>query len=237
MSRRIFIGDIQGCRTELETLLETLRFDPGSDRLHPVGDLVNRGPDSLGTLRLLQQLDARAVLGNHDLHLLRVARGLRTRSESDTFDEVLAASDRETLLAWLASLPFLRATPELYQVHAGLHPRWSDPERVLAGLDPLIPHPDVAFATRVRECTASGAWREEEAPAEARRPWFEFYDAESHGGRTVVFGHWAARGLVEAPHLRGLDSGCVWGGKLTAWIDEEDRIVQVDARRAYAHIR
>jgi len=75
--RRIFVGDIQGCRVELERLLEELRFDPASDELHPVGDFVNRGPDSLGVLRVCRALGAGGVLGNHDVLLLRVARGLR----------------------------------------------------------------------------------------------------------------------------------------------------------------
>ena len=236
MSRRIYIGDIQGCRAELEALLEELRFDPSSDRLHPVGDLVNRGPDSLGTLRLLRDLDVPAVLGNHDVHLLRAAHGLRRLSESDTLDEVLAAPDRGALLEWLARLPFVRASDDLYQVHAGLHPSWADPVRALAGLDPLLPHPDVDFATRARECTPDGEWRASETASRDVRPWFEFYDAARHGGRKVVFGHWAARGLVEEEHVRGLDTGCVWGGRLTAWIAEEDRLVHVPARRAYARI-
>lgn len=234
MTRRIFIGDIQGCRVELEALLEKLRFDPSTDRLHPVGDLVNRGPDSLGTLRRLRELDARAVLGNHDLHLLRVAEGLRSLSDGDTFGDVLAADDREPLLAWLADQPFLRTSRGVFQVHAGLHPEWSSPKRRLAGIDPREPHQDTDFATRVRECTAKGEWRAGEGTE--RRPWFEFYDAARHDGRTVVFGHWAARGLVEEPHVRGLDTGCVWGGKLTAWVPEDDRFVSVPARRAYATI-
>src|SRR5688572_749323 len=106
--RRIFIGDIQGCREELERLLEAVQFDPAADELEPVGDLVNRGPDSLGTLRLLRGLDAGGVLGNHDLHLLRAAHGTRELGPRDTLAEVLAADDRDELLAWLAERPFVR---------------------------------------------------------------------------------------------------------------------------------
>src|SRR6185436_12949648 len=84
MPRRIFIGDIQGCREELEALLEKLRFDPVADVLCPVGDLVNRGPDSLGVLRLLKRLGAASVLGNHELHLLQIAAGLREPRRNDT---------------------------------------------------------------------------------------------------------------------------------------------------------
>ena len=90
MTRRIFIGDVQGCRAELEDLLREVGFDAAHDELHPVGDLVNRGPDSLGTLRLLRELDAGGVLGNHDLHLLRVAHG--TRELARTFSPGLRKS-------------------------------------------------------------------------------------------------------------------------------------------------
>src|SRR6185436_16094433 len=102
MLRRIFIGDIQGCREELEALLEKLRFDPVADVLCPVGDLVNRGPDSLGVLRILEDLDVPGVLGNHDLHLLQVAAGLRQTRRTDTLEGVLASPERTILLGWLA---------------------------------------------------------------------------------------------------------------------------------------
>jgi len=236
MPRRIFIGDVQGCREELERLLERLRFDPSTDVLHPVGDLVNRGPDSLGTLRLLKALDAQAVLGNHDLHLLQVAAGLRRERRRDTLAAVLAAEDREELLAWLAALPFVRRLEDLWLVHAALHPRWTDPVAALAGADPLAPTPAALFAVRARYCDPEGRLpeRDDGPPGPPFRPWHELYRPEDHGGRTVVFGHWSVQGLLVRPHLRGLDTGCVWGKELTAWIAEEDRIVAVPARRAYA---
>ena len=234
MERRIFVGDVQGCRAELELLLEELAFDPDRDGLFPVGDLVNRGPDSLGTLRLLNDLGARPVLGNHDLHLLRVSQELRELAPTDTLSELLGAPDCDDLLTWLANQPFLRRFPDLYLVHAGLHPEWRAPEDELAGLDPFVPDERTDFATRVRRCDARGG-REGASEAELE-PWFHFYDPSRHGGRSVVFGHWAARGLVSEPHLRGLDTGCVWGGRLTAWIAEEDRLVSVPATRAHARI-
>ena len=94
-SRRIFIGDIQGCLIELEQLLEALDFDPAKDVLHPVGDLVNRGPDSVGVLRLLKSLNAKGVLGNHDVHLLRTAAGMRRPGPDERMECVLEADDRE----------------------------------------------------------------------------------------------------------------------------------------------
>ena len=235
MGRRIFVGDIQGCREELEQLLELLRFDPAADTLEPVGDVVNRGPDSLGTLRLLIRLGAGGVLGNHDVHLLRVAAGLRTQGRKDTLDEVMAAPDRRELLDWLSARPFAKSFGDILLVHAGLHPSWGDPVTRLSGLDPLTEHPDLRFAVTVRWCTASGEvpGGDEEPPAGAAfKPWFDLWPLR--GGLTVVFGHWARRGLVLRPGFRGLDTGCVWGGRLSAWIAEEDRVVDVPARRAWA---
>lgn len=234
MARRIYVGDVQGCRDELERLLEAVAFDPAGDTLEPVGDLVNRGPDSLGALRLCESLGAGGVLGNHDVHLLRVAAGRRALRSGDTFEDVLHAPDRDALLAWLAARPFFRSWPDVWLVHAGLDPRWTDPARVLAGADPLAPGEDADFAIRVRHCTKDGERpdRDDPPPPPPFAPWFAHW--RGRGAPTVVFGHWAQRGLVREPGFRGLDTGCVWGGKLTAWIAEEDRLVHVPAARAYA---
>ena len=235
--RRIFVGDIQGCREELEALLEKVRFDPAADELHPVGDLVNRGPDSLGTLRLLRGLKAGGVLGNHDVSLLRVDAGLRELRSGDTTADVLAADDRPELLAWLRALPFCRKWDDVWLVHAALHPAWADPERELSGLDPLASDERIDFATRARATTREGKLSKQDPPAPGGRfrPWFEhWFESRVGDRRTVVYGHWARMQLVLRPKLRGLDTGCVWGGKLSAWIAEEDRIEQVPARRAYA---
>lgn len=236
MQRRIFIGDIQGCRAELELLLERVRFDPASDALEPTGDLVNRGPDSLGTLRLLSRLGAGGVLGNHDLHLLRAARAGRALRPRDTLGEVLAADDSEQLLDWLAARPFTRSWSDVFLVHAGVSPSWMDPQSLLAGRDPLRADAELDFATRARFCDASGRRpaHDDPPPGQPFRPWFEWPRVPALQGRTLVFGHWAMRGLVVSPGLRGLDSGCVWGGALSAWIAEEDRVLSVPARRTYA---
>jgi bis(5'-nucleosyl)-tetraphosphatase (symmetrical) len=238
MARRIFVGDIQGCRDELERLLEAVRFDPAADVLEPVGDLVNRGPDSLGTLRLLIELKAQGILGNHDLHLLRAARGQRALRATDTFQDVLEASDREHLLQWLAERPFVRVWRDVFLVHAGLSPNWKDPEALLGHRDPLRADEEIDFATRVRFCDGEGRRpaSDDPPPPAPFRPWFDWPRQPALAGRTIVFGHWAVRGLVIEPGLRGLDSGCVWGKSLSAWIAEEDRVVSVRARRAYAPI-
>lgn len=233
--RRICIGDIQGCREELEELLEKLRYDPAGDELQPCGDLVNRGPDSLGVLRLLKQLGAQGVLGNHDVHLLRAAKGLRPKKKRDTLQAVLAADDRDELLAWLEAKPFVRAWDDLLLVHAGVSPAWSDPVARLSGLSPYAEHADLAFAVTVRHCDARGARPDPEplSPVAAWRPWWEHWQARLGETRTVAYGHWAMAGLVCRDRVRGLDTGCVWGGWLTAWIADDERFVQVRARRAY----
>ncbi len=236
MQRRIFVGDIQGCRSELERLLEKVAFDPASDELHPVGDFVNRGPDSAGVLRLCRELGAGGVLGNHDVHLLRSAHGLRKMRAEDTLQDVLDAPDRDELVAWLAKRPLVRAWDDVLLVHAGLDPSWKDPIALLSNIDPLGNTPNLSFAISARYCDEHGArpaadWP---PPPPQYKPWYEFYPRDPSDRRTVVYGHWARNGLVIRPQVRGLDTGCVWGGKLTAWIAEEDRIVQVDALRAYA---
>lgn len=235
-NRRIFIGDIQGCRDELERLLSVLRFDPDRDTLEPVGDLVNRGPDSLGTLRLLKSLDAGGVLGNHDLHLLATRRGARTPKPGDTLAPLLAAPDCEDLLAWLRAKPFIKAWPGIFLVHAGLSPAWSDPVAELTGLNPEVRHPNIDVATRVRWCDEQGRMPQPETDppkAPGFRPWHEHMEGRFKE-TTIVFGHWARPGLVKRPGLRGLDTGCVWGGRLTAWIPEDDSFVSVPASRQYS---
>ena len=235
MKRRIFVGDIQGCREELERLLAIVKFDPLNDALEPVGDFVNRGPDSLGTLRLLKSLDAGGVLGNHDLHLLAARRGTRVLKPTDTLIDILDAPDAGELLAWLRARPFIKRWPDVILVHAGLSASWSDPVAALVGLDPETPHPNIDIATRLRWCDDQCATPVIEADpptSSGFKPWFEHLDGRF--SETIVFGHWARLGLVKRPGFRGLDTGCVWGGRLTAWIAEEDSFVSVPAARAYA---
>ena len=204
--RRIFIGDIHGCLEPLERLLEAVEFRAGTDELYPVGDLVNKGPDSVGVLERLIDLGARPVIGNHDL------RWLQTGRLTDP-----------ALVAWLEAVPTTRVFDDIILVHAALHPHWTVDD--LGRLDDR----QRDFAVSVRYCTADGATPEIDwpPPAPPYLPWDEFYTGEHF----VVFGHWARRGLDRTERVLALDSGCCYGGALSAWVAEEDRTVQVPAVR------
>jgi len=258
------IGDVQGCFEQLQALLRAIGFDRGRDRLWFVGDLVNRGPASLATLRFVRDLgeSAATVLGNHDLHLLALAQGFAKPRADDTLDDVLTAPDRDELLDWLRRLPMIRVENRNVLVHAGLLPQWSvakaktlaaeveaklrgpgyrdflaqlygsRPERWsddLQGTDRLRV---IANAmTRMRFCTPEGAM-EFHSKGEATQappgylPWFEVESRES-ADHTLICGHWSALGLRMRPALLLLDSGCVWGGKLSAVRLEDRRLYQV----------
>ncbi|MGA0023400.1 MAG: symmetrical bis(5'-nucleosyl)-tetraphosphatase [Burkholderiales bacterium] len=255
------IGDIQGCYDQMRRLLDTAGFDPLHDHLWLVGDLVNRGSQSPEVLRYLRGLGDRAVavLGNHDLHLLVVAAGVRKPHRDDTLDALLAAPDREELLDWLRRQRLMHAGNGYAMVHAGLLPQWSiaqalalarEVETALQGPDygeflnhmygntPAQWHEELAgydrlrvivnAMTRLRLCTADGTMEFthktglDGAPA-GYLPWFDV-PARASNATPVVFGHWAALGLKLRQDILGLDSGCVWGRRLTA-VRLEDRCV------------
>jgi bis(5'-nucleosyl)-tetraphosphatase (symmetrical) len=121
------VGDIQGCLQPLKSLLRAVKFHPDQDVLWSVGDTVNRGPKSLKTLRFLYKMRRSlvTVLGNHDLHLLAVAAGVRNASRSDTLDDILAARDRDELLEWLTQQPLIHHEHGHTLVHAGIPPQWT----------------------------------------------------------------------------------------------------------------
>ena len=227
------------CLSELEDLLDRVAFVPASDRLTFVGDLCRRGPDSAGVVRLAMELGARAVLGNHEARLLAknafepATRGstVDVAREPNKTQECVGASieeapDREELGAWIAALPLVLRDDDVLVVHAAVPPSlWNDSS--------AEPRPDERdFALSARYCDDQGRRPPKDwpAPAAPYAPWHAHY----RGQHRVVYGHWARQGLHVADRLRGLDSGCVYGRELSAWIAEEDRIVQVKARRAYA---
>ena len=258
------IGDVQGCWVELQRLLESVGFQPGRDRLWLVGDLVNRGPQSLEVLRFVRGLGDAAitVLGNHDLHLLALARGHVKPRDDDTLQAVLQAEDRDELLHWLMQQPLLHREGDTLLVHAGLLPQWDadQAEALAADVQAALrgPEPDrflsqlygsqprawcdalqgadrlrviVNAMTRMRFCSASGEmeFASKGEATDAPRgylPWFEV-PGRASAATPVVCGHWSALGLRLAPGLLALDTGCVWGGQLTAVRLEDRKITQV----------
>jgi bis(5'-nucleosyl)-tetraphosphatase (symmetrical) len=260
------IGDVQGCFATLLKLLETLAFKRDRDQLWFVGDLVNRGPHSLEVLRFVRELGQRAltVLGNHDLHLLAVAYEQARLKPKDTFRDVLEASDRDDLLAWLRHRPlfYYDAWRRVILVHAGLPPQWTpgiaqagatEAETMLRGPsyveclqrieDNTSSRWSVALSrwerfgytinclTRLRYCDADGrlALAEKGSPGTQRPPylpWFQFSN-RACAEQTVLFGHWSTLGAYTAHGIYALDTGCVWGGTLTALCVETKERVSV----------
>ena len=252
----------------LRRLLDAFGFDRARDRLWFVGDLVNRGPDSLATLRLVKDLGEAAVtvLGNHDFHLLAVAAGGAKKHRSDTLDAVLDAPDREELLAWLRQQPMLHVQGKWAMVHAGLLPQWSiaqartlarEDEAALRGEDwrEFLAQlygdtPDswsenlrgadrlrviVNAMARMRFCTAEGVieLRTKGETAMAPPGFFPWFDAPGRASRdhTLICGHWSMLGLKLRPDLVALDSGCVWGGSLSALRLEDRKLFQISCEQ------
>jgi bis(5'-nucleosyl)-tetraphosphatase (symmetrical) len=258
------IGDLQGSNSSLQKLLAAISFDARRDRLWFVGDLVNRGTESLQCLRFVRALGdgAVTVLGNHDLHLLCVAEGAARLRNGDTLQSVLDAPDREELLDWLRHRPMLYIEGEHVLVHAGLLPQWSvGKAKVLAqevesalrssgrrdflaamygnqpdcwseglkGFDRL--RVIVNAMTRMRLCTPGGRmeFSHKGEPANypsGYLPWFDVPLRKS-ADSTVICGHWSALGLKVEHNLLSIDTGCLWGGALTAVRLEDRKIFQI----------
>jgi bis(5'-nucleosyl)-tetraphosphatase (symmetrical) len=267
-----FIGDVQGCCAPLKTLLAQLGFSPSRDHVHVLGDLVNRGPDSLGVLRLLRDLEGSAtcLLGNHDLHLLAVSCGVRSPHRNDTVAPILNAPDRDDWLTWLRHRPLAAWAHGWLMVHAGVLPQWTRQQTLdlAAEVQAALQAPDwsqhlhtmygntpdqwhdtlqgddrrrciINALTRLRFCDAQGrmefASKEGAGGApEGYMPWFEV-PGRCTAGTPVAFGHWSTLGLIQRPDLLALDTGCVWGGALTAaCLDDAGRVsvVQVPCPQA-----
>lgn len=272
------IGDLQGCAHEAQLLIERIFATAGNDAgILFVGDLINRGPDSLGALRRMKALaeasDGRidALLGNHDLHLIAVAAGAQRLGKSDTLDEILAAPDRDELVDWLRRRPLAMWVDRHLLVHAGVAPQWdaaqalalagevesalrgdgwidflgamygNAPARWDDGLEGMARLRCIVNAlTRMRLCEADGTMDFQHKESDAGPagsgllPWFDLPGRRTQDV-TVVFGHWSALGLVQRPGLIGLDSGCVWGGKLTAVCLDDRSLLQVDCPEYREH--
>lgn len=258
------IGDIQGCYYAFQSLLERIGFDVRSDELWLVGDIVNRGSGSLEVLRwcFQHQEHLKIVLGNHDLHTIAVAHGIRPPNKSDTIQSILDAPDADDLLNWLRHQPLMVKNEQYMMVHAGLLPQWQaeaafgyakEVETALQsnnymdflcnmyGNSPNIWMDDLTgfdrlrvitnAMTRIRVCAADGALDfnfKGELPdvPEGYVAWFDWPDRASDS-QPIIFGHWSALGLQQRNNVFALDTGCLWGGALTAMCLETKQIIQV----------
>ncbi|WGT63078.1 symmetrical bis(5'-nucleosyl)-tetraphosphatase [Variovorax paradoxus] len=271
------IGDIQGCDSALQKLLDTIGFSPSRDTVVLLGDLVNRGPDSAAVLRRVQGYGASALslLGNHDLHLLGVAHGARKPSRKDTLAGLLEAPDSEALLEWVRqqhmALHMQIGGGDLLMVHAGVLPQWTVGETLVlaAEVESVLRGPAlgeflltmygnepaqwsdtltgsarlraiVNALTRMRFCSAEGVMEFETKDGAATAPdgfmpWFDVPGRKT-ANATVAFGHWSTLGWLSRPDLLSTDTGCVWGGCLSAvrigaTLDERE-LIQVKCEQA-----
>jgi bis(5'-nucleosyl)-tetraphosphatase (symmetrical) len=247
------VGDVQGCCDALERLLAEIDFSPSRDQLVLVGDLVNRGPGSLATLKRLRGLGdaATCLLGNHDLHLLAVAHGVRKPRKDDTLDDILGSKKRDEWLDWLRHRRMAHRLDGWLLVHAGVVPQWDAAATLdLAGeVEALLRSRDlpdmlqqmygnepaqwsdtlhgaerwrfiINVLTRIRFCTPDGRLelKSKEGAGAAPpgcQPWFDIATRRTRGV-PMAFGHWSTLGRIDRPDLLALDTGCVWGGQLSA---------------------
>lgn len=252
MSKIYAIGDVQGCAPSLKSLVKKL---PKNSKMIFLGDLVNRGPDSLGALRQLKSLQesgrAECILGNHDLHLLAIDAGLRKPKGLDTIEPILSAPDRKELIQWIRNRPMALSNGNVLTVHAGVLPQWDlqqtiecaqEVEKTLRGKsykdflanmygntpnkwnNKLKGYERLRVITnaltRMRFCTPSGQMEFEskeglEQGPKGYIPWFTVPNRKTRDVLTY-FGHWSTLGLLRQHNVIGLDTGCVWGGKLSA---------------------
>ena len=270
------IGDIQGCYTELQNLLNEINFNEKNDQLWFVGDLVNRGPKSLQTLRFIKSLgvSAKIVLGNHDLHLIAASKNIRPISNKDTIKEILTADDADELINWLKSRPLLLTDTDLgfTMVHAGIAPQWTldtaknfakECESILQNekIDDFLMHmygdkPNIwsdsieGYArqrfiincfTRIRFCTIDGALDLDikVAPGSQKKsliPWYALPNRKTIDNK-IIFGHWSTIHLgvennFKKYNVYPVDTGCLWGGQLTAMRLDVEKIFSVTSEQS-----
>ena len=211
MAQTIVIGDIHGCYDELVALLELVQLK-SDDRLIAVGDLIVKGNKNQEVLdRFMGDSRFTSVIGNHDLALLRHWRGENgslKKSQAETAKEL--ESHSKAYCDYLASLPFMIDLGDFLVVHAGVRPGISLDNQSLEDLTELR-------TLGLDRTSRTGI------------PWFQVYDSE----KVVLFGHWPTAEPTRAPHAIGLDTGCVYGNRLSAFILETKEIVSVPAFRAY----
>jgi len=213
--RQIIIGDIHGCIEELLMLLKKVNYDDNNDELFFVGDLINKGPESLKVLELCLEKKVRFVLGNHELGFIR---NYHQKSNSKYFAKLANefGDSLEFWIHWLESQPLYIEEDKFLLVHAGLVP------------GKTLSQTDSRYLTSIRTWDGKGL----DIKNESNPPWFDFYNEN----KLVVFGHWAKRGLVLEDNVIGLDTGCVYGGELSALILPEKKLLHVKALKCYCPI-
>ncbi len=270
------IGDIQGCYTELQNLLNEINFNEKNDQLWFAGDLVNRGPKSLQTLRFIKSLgvSAKIVLGNHDLHLIAASKNIRPISNKDTIKEILTADDADELINWLKSRPLLLTDTDLgfTMVHAGIAPQWTldaaknfakECESILQNekIDDFLMHMYgdttniwsdsiegyarqrfiINCFTRIRFCTINGTLDLDVkvAPGSQKKsliPWYALPNRKTIDNK-IIFGHWSTIHLGSENNFKKynvypIDTGCLWGGQLTAMRLDDEKIFSVTSKQS-----
>ncbi|MBN2790695.1 MAG: metallophosphoesterase [Candidatus Delongbacteria bacterium] len=201
--RTLIIGDIHGCFRELSDLIE--KFGPtDNDQIYSVGDVINRGPESINCIKLLKELNAKVVMGNHEHWYLRSF----PFKEKTQQNKIFKSLELEDHLRWIYDLPYYIETPKFIIVHAGF-----DPRRPIEKNDK-----DVLVSIRMLE--------------DIDKPWFEEYEGKKH----VYFGHWGKLGLYYGKNVTGLDTGCVYGKQLSGIVVEENKLLQIKAKKVYCTI-
>ena len=269
------IGDVQGCYSELQNLLNEINFDERRDELWFTGDLVNKGPKSLQTLRFIKALgvNAKITLGNHDLHLLAVAKNIQPLLKKDTIQEILAADDVKELIDWLKSRPLLITDDNLNftMVHAGLPPQWSlenakefakECELILQSekinkllaemygdtpniwVNSLQDYAKQRFIincfTRIRFCNSDGMLDFDTKVAPGKQntsliPWYSLPNRKTKDNK-IIFGHWSTVHIGNEKNFKQynvypIDTGCLWGGRLTAMRLEDEKVFSVPSEQ------
>lgn len=269
ITQHFAVGDIQGCLVEFNALLKAIQFDPHQHQLWLCGDLINRGPNSLGVIRMIRDLPISPVivLGNHDLHFLAVWSGEKPLKEGrDTFHDILDSPECNEICEWYLRWPLVHHDASLgfTLAHAGIAPMWGideavayskEVERVLRspterhelfanmyGNKPKLWQDNLAgverlrvitnYCTRMRFCKEDGGLELKCKVPPGHQPndlmpWFKVPGRKAHADK-IIFGHWASLwGRANTTNIYALDTGCVWGGELTAMRLEDEMLFSV----------
>lgn len=215
--RRIIIGDIHGCISELEMMIKKVNYNSKYDQLYTVGDLIHKGPESLKVIELAQELNIKSVLGNNEAHAVKAYEKSNLKYDF-SYLEKLFGFKLEEAMNYICSLPLWMDLDDLWLVHAGFDPRFSHPKNMSA---------KVLLTIRTWDGIGENLNNHKKDPA--------WYDA-GKWDKPIVFGHWASNGIVEKENFIGLDSGCVYGKTLSAYCPEESQIYSVLAKKTYQAI-